>query len=91
MSNTDGGAAEHGARTSHSIVPEDFDLASARSKRSTTPDDERPRCPYCNSVNIESKTGHYFGSVHRQEGKYRCDARGCGRHFDKPVRGDGDE
>ena len=67
-----------------SIVPDDFDLESARRQHSTTPKDQRPRCPQCKRLSVRTKTGKPSGTSHSDKKHYcnRCDA-----HFDEPVYG----
>lgn len=74
------------------IVPDGFDLSKARNKRTTTPDEEQPRCPECGTTNISPKVGNHIGSgKQRKPGDWRCNRHGCNHHFEEPRRGDGDE
>lgn len=66
---------------------EDFDLESALQSYSTTPEEERKRCPECLSPNITRKTHRHKDVEHRQDGRYRCEIRECGAHFDEPRTG----
>jgi len=59
--------------------PDEFDLAAAKSQRSTTADAERKHCPDCGSINIRPKSPAGRNKTRRAEGKYLC--RNCGTHF----------
>jgi len=61
--------------TSNSI-----DLEARLNARSSTPSEERNRCPECEHLNIEPHVnGTYRGK------KYLCNI--CGNHFDDPLTG----
>lgn len=63
-----------GADDSGSLVPEDFDLEAAKNAPSTTPSEERPQCPYCETATLQTAPG-YRGA----ETKYMC--KKCYRHI----------
>lgn len=73
------------------IVPEGFDLEEAHRRRSTTPREERERCPYCESTRIWKRQGDrwdYPEDTRRgspPENDERCSCRSCGGHFDDPL------
>lgn len=52
--------------------------------RSTTPDEERKRCPECESVNISPKTDQNLRNRGKPE-DWRCGS--CKAHFDEPLEG----
>lgn len=56
-----------------SLVPEDFDLEAAKNAPSTTPSEERPKCPHCETATLQTAPG-YRGA----ETKYMC--KKCYRH-----------
>jgi len=66
------------------IVPEDFDLHSALHSESSTPPEERTRCPECKHSSIYPIT-HKSNGVVRPDAEYRCED--CGHAFDQPIRG----
>lgn len=69
-----------------SIIPDDFDWNEARVQPSTTPEDERDRCPECGSLSISPRTGRGGGqSAHPVEWNYECGV--CSNRFDEPARG----
>lgn len=52
-------------------------------QHSSTPTDERKRCPHCGSINIRPlQPEKVAGDVPR--GAYMCRARDCGEWFDTP-------
>jgi len=65
------------------LIPEGFDLESARRKQSSTPKSDLPKCPDCGSVTIIRKTSRE-DHPQRKDGVYRCES--CGIHFDAPTR-----
>ena len=59
-------------------------LQAAGAARSTTPESERPRCPYCGSLSVEQRTDR----SHQMDSNlsvWKCRARGCRRGFDEPA------
>ena len=72
---------------SSELVPEDFDLDHARQAPSTTPHNERPRCPECNQLAVRKKTGK--PSSNPDGPSHYCNR--CGAKFDEPVYGDSDD
>lgn len=68
-------------------VPEDFDLDAALAAHSTTPTDERKRCPECGraTVHTKSPTGRSRRSEHPED--HYC--KSYGAHFDEPLVGAG--
>jgi len=77
----------------HPIIPDDFvdvwggesvadALRIAEQAPTTTPDDERDRCPYCDSVSIRRKRLKR-DHPQRKPGKMTCPH--CSRHFNQPA------
>lgn len=77
-------------------VPEDFSLDDALQQRSSTPDDEQPRCPECESVQVmrrvHEKAKDDVKPLEKGEGRggyaehpepYRCD--NCDARFEEPL------
>jgi rubredoxin len=64
------------------IVPEDFDLDSALSAQSSTPEEEMRRCPECRAVNIQRKSNRPESHRERSE-DWRCQT--CEIHFEEPL------
>lgn len=66
-------------------IDRDIDLEALKNQRSTTADEERPRCPNpeCGSVCIHRMDVGVAGP--EASAKYRCN--GCGNRFETPVRG----
>lgn len=62
------------------------ELESRLSKRSTTDDADRKRCPHddCGSLSISPRNRGKFSEP--APGDWYCTA--CGRHFDEPARGE---
>ena len=76
--------ASNGERPVAPGIPDDFDLDAARRAPSSTPAEERERCPHCGSYNISVKTQVHGGPNKREyDGDYFCDC--CKNHFDDPV------
>ena len=59
-------------------------LRKAEAAPSTTPDDERRRCPYCGGCQVRTKPDSY-SSGHKRPEKFVCAKAGCRRHFDQPA------
>lgn len=69
-------------------VPEDFSLSDRLNQRSTTPVDQRKRCPHedCQSLSIEPRQPQKPDGK-GAKGRYYCWK--CERSFDEPVTGRG--
>lgn len=67
-------------------VPDDFDLHDARQAHSTTPADEKPRCPNCGRMSIDARVGSIAVEKRWDDPDYYC--RECGTMFDEPVYAD---
>jgi DNA-directed RNA polymerase subunit RPC12/RpoP len=66
------------------IVPDGFDWDAARAAPSSTPDDQRKRCPECESKAINPRAEHW-GNQRPPDAQYQCMA--CGADFEYPVGG----
>ena len=65
---------------SQDIVPEGFDIDTARNAQSTTDRDDRVQCIACSSVCV-SPSGTNGFSGERADHDYRCEE--CGKTFDR--------
>jgi hypothetical protein len=68
------------------LVPDDFDLGTAKRASSTTPRDEQKRCPECKSTSIMRKVGGPSSTA--KAGGWRCNE--CAHHFETPLEPDVD-
>ncbi|WP_254810690.1 hypothetical protein [Natronosalvus amylolyticus] len=71
-----------------SLVPEDFDFEAIHKARSTTPLDERRRCPECRSTRVYQISDDPRGWTDA-DSDFGCE--NCQAHFDEPIRGGFDE
>ena len=81
----------------HGLIPEEFreeygdceTVADALRKvecaPSTTPADDRPRCPECGSSQVSVKPSTIGDHPERRDGRFRCAKQGCRVHFDQPA------
>jgi uncharacterized protein with PIN domain len=78
----------------HPIIPDSFvddynadsvaeALRKAELRPSTTPDEERKRCPNCGALGVMPKSAKMKDYDCRKEGNYKCDR--CFSHFDDPA------
>lgn len=63
----------------------EISLEEVKNQRSTTPPEERDRCPECLAASIVEKQM----PVERRERPedFRCENAGCAHHFNEPVSG----
>lgn len=71
-----------------SLVPEDFDLDAARHARSTTPPEQRTRCPVCHQTDVRPKADRDDPVGRERDNPERYHCRACGTHFDDPLTPD---
>jgi hypothetical protein len=62
-------------------------LKELRHKKSTTPLENRDKCPECGSVKIHRRTGGLPDNA-RSDKEYYCGNSDCRADFDEPIRGE---
>lgn len=63
----------------------DVDIQSLKYQASTTPPEERNRCPECGRVDINRHTARNVGHSRVEKGQWRCHR--CQATFEDPVSG----
>ena len=79
----------------YDVVPADFcenwdretipeALAVAETAPSTTDESDRPNCPRCGSLQVET-VHNWKDNPNQKPGRFRCLKTGCRHHFDEPA------
>lgn len=65
-------------------VPDGWDREAAENARSTTPDDERIRCPECGNATVTNVVRSPNSRQPTHDKEYRCMSSDCLARFDTP-------